>query len=177
MCLLQLQDRRHQGGAAGPRPTGHSRASRAPVHAWAVRAELQPSPVHAATPPAAHLALADAEDAAALAQAHARVPGLRGRAAEGEGAARSTQPPHRGQHQRGRPAPPARPQVQVAQRDEHGRRPRPARARPRPGRKRGFGSVECACAAGGGLRAERVCGARKDAGEGCARGGRMQQAG
>lgn len=96
-----------------------------------------PRPVHAATPPAAHLALADAEDAAAAAQAHARAPGLRGRAAEGEGAARGAQPPHRGQHQCGRPAPPARPQVQVAQRDEHGRRPRPARARPRPGRKRG----------------------------------------
>lgn len=50
-------------------------------------AKPPPHPVHAATPPAAHLALADAEDAAAAAQAHARAPGLRGRAAEGEGAA------------------------------------------------------------------------------------------
>lgn len=96
-------------------------------------ADVAARPHHAAPPPAAHLALADAEDAAAAAQAHARAPGLRGGAAEGEGAARGVQPPHRGEHQGGRPAPPARPQVQVAQRDEHGRRP-PARLhRPAPG--------------------------------------------
>lgn len=77
-------------------------------------ADAAARPLHAAPPPAAHLALADAEDAAAAAQAHARAPGLRGGAAEGEGAARGAQPPHRGEHQGGRPAPPARPQIQVA---------------------------------------------------------------
>lgn len=134
---------------------------------------LPPCPIYAASPPAAHLALADTEDAAAAAQAHARAPGLRGRAAEGEGAARGPQPPHRGEHQCGRPAPPARPQVQVAQRDEHGRRRRPRpglrQAPPRP-EARLWEGVECACAAGWGLRAGRVRWAGKDAEEECARG-------
>lgn len=80
-----------------------------------------PAPPRARPRPApAHLALADAEDSAAVAQAHAGVLGLRGCAAEGERATRGAQPLHRGAHERGRPAPPAHPQVQVAQRDEHG---------------------------------------------------------
>lgn len=81
----------------------------------------QAPPPASAAPRPAHLALADAEDAAAAAQAHTGIPGLRGRAAERERTARGEQPPHRGAHERGRPAPPARPQVQVAERDEHGR--------------------------------------------------------
>lgn len=79
-----------------------------------------PAP-HPAGPAPAHLALADAEDAAAAAQAYAGAVGPRGGAAEGEGAARGAQPLHRGAHERGRSAPPARPQVEVAQRDEHDR--------------------------------------------------------
>lgn len=132
------------GGARGPggrfrlAPLREAAPPPAPPRPAPPRPARAPAAPPASRPAPAHLALADAEDAAAAAQAHAGAPGQRGRAAEGEGAARGAQPLHRGAHERGGPAPPARPQVQVAQRDEHGRPPAAGRgpgtlAPPAPG--------------------------------------------
>lgn len=118
------------GAEGGPRSPGPSVRSRRALPACRGRrprpppgpAPLPPAPPRTRPRPApAHLALADAEDSAAVAQAHAGVLGPRGCAAEGERATRGAQPLHRGAHERGRPATPAHPQVQVTQRDEHGR--------------------------------------------------------
>ena len=101
-------------GAPGLHSPGRSAGSR---ERFRLRADPEaappPGPAPAPAPPAprgpafraprrprspAHLALADAEDAAAATQAHAGAAGLRGRAAEGEGAARGPQLLHRGAH-------------------------------------------------------------------------------